>query len=151
MWIGAWMLMLPHSSDYVRQYGFALIFAQLHLQRMTSPAFRMNDEFYAAAHLWGDTSLVYWGVLVIIWAVCLPPLIIAYRSIENKRRAGWFLFYLVLFPYLIWGPVFGGLEYLLVSKGVLNGTIIGIANLFILNEIVTIIGYIYTRKYFENS
>jgi hypothetical protein len=31
----------------------------------------------------------------------------------------------------------------------MDGTIIGIANLFILNEIVTIIGYLYTKKYFD--
>ena len=136
-------------SEDTKQVGFALIFAQLPLQRMTSPIFRMNDEFYAAVQLWGDSSLVYWGTIAIIWLICMPPLWIAFKSIENKYKILWFLFYLVLFPYLIWGPVFGGLEYLLVNKGVLDGTIIGIANLFILNEIVTIIGYIYTKKYFD--
>jgi hypothetical protein len=149
IWVGAWMLRKPQASQYTKQLGFALIFAQLPLQRMTSPIFRMNDEFYTSVQLWGDTSLVYWGVLVIIWLICLPPLWIAYRNIENRYKILWFLFYLVLFPYLIWGPVFGVLEFLLVSRGVLDGTIIGIANLFILNEIVTIIGYIYTKKYFD--
>ena len=149
MWLGAWMLQKRDASAYTKQLGFAMIFAQLPLQRMLNPFFRMNDEFYAAVNLWGDTLLVYWGVILVIWIICLPPLWIAFRSIENDRKIIWFFFYLCLFPYLIWAPVFGGLEYLLVYQGVMDGTIIGIANLFILNEIVTIIGYLYTKKYFD--
>lgn len=149
MWVGAWMLRRDQSTAYTKQLGFALIFAQLPLQRMINPFFRMNDEFYAAVNLWGDTFWIYWGVIIVIWGICIPPLHIAYQSIENRRKILCFLFFLTLFPYLIWGPVFGGLEFLLVHKGVLSGTIIGIANLFILNEIITIIGYFYTKKYFD--
>lgn len=151
MGAGAYILMKAGTNNYRMQFGFALIFAQLPLQRMINPIFSMNDEFYAAASLWGNTPFVYWSVIIVIWAICIPPLVIAYRKIENRYRIWWFLFYLVLFPYLIWGPVFGGLEYLLVSHGVMNGTVIGIANLFILNEIVTIVGYLFFKKYFDTE
>lgn len=149
MWIGTWMLLKPRTEEYTKQVGFALIFAQLPLQRMTSPIFRMNDELHAAVNIWGNTELVYWIVIIVIWLICLPPLWVAFKSIQNRYKVLWFLFYLTLFPYVIWGPVFGGLEYLLINREVLNGTIIGIANLFILNEIVTIIGYIYSKRYFD--
>ncbi len=149
MWIGAWMLRKKEATEYTKQIGFALIFAQLPLQRMIMPFFELNDEYYAAVKIWGRSDELMWIVAGIIWLICVPPLIEAYKAIENKRKWLWFIFYFTLFPYILWGPIFGGLEYLLVNKGVLSGTFIGIAYLFIINEIVTIIGYIYTKKYFD--
>ncbi len=151
MWIGAYLLSSKHASSYTRQLSFALIFAQLPMQRMISPFFKTNDEFYTSALLFGNNSLVYWVVIIAIWLCCVPPLIVAFRSIKNANRIGWFLFYLILFPYLLWGPIFGLLEYLLVTKHLMNGTVIGIANLFILNEVITIIGYVITRKYLDTE
>ncbi len=151
MWIGAYLLQRKTSTTYTKQLAFALIFAQLPFQRMLMCFFKMNDEYYASSQLFGQTNLVYGLVILCIWICCIPPLIVAYRSIQNKYKIGWFLFYLVLFPYLLWGPIFGLLEYLLVNKHVLNGTIIGIANLFILNEVITVIGYLLTKKYFNTE
>ena len=148
MWVGAYFLLYA-NSNYKKHFGFAMIFAQWPLQRMTSPFFRMNDEFVATINLFGDTPFNYWAVIIVIWLICLPPLVVAYRAIANKRRLLWFLWYLCLFPYLLVGPVFGGLEYLLVQKQVLAGTFIGIAHLFIVNEIITIIGYALTKRYIE--
>ncbi|WP_025664818.1 hypothetical protein [Aquimarina megaterium] len=146
MYLGAHFLR-NKSSDYKKHLGFAIIFAQLPLQRMISPFFKMNDEFYATAKLFGDSSFIYWSVIIIIWLICLPPLIKVYRSIENKHKLIWFLFYLVLFPYILWGPIFGILEFLMVEKKFLAQPIIGIGLLFIINEVITIIGYYLTKKY----
>ncbi len=148
MYVGAYFLE-KGPSNYRRHLGFALIFAQIPLQRMTSPFFYMNDEYYAASHMFGQTGLVYWGVIAIIWIICLPPLWKAYAAIANKYRLAWFLFYLVLFPYLLVGPFFGGLEYLMVNRGVLAQTYIGIGLLFIINEVVTIALYLKTKKLIE--
>jgi len=146
MYVGAYFLS-KNSSIFKRHLGFAMIFAQLPLQRMVSPFFKMNDEFYATSRLFGDTHLVYWVVIIIIWSICLPPLIKAYHSIVNKYKLIWFLFYLILFPYLLWGPIFGILEFLMVEKSFLSQPIIGIGLLFIINEIITIIAYFITKKY----
>ncbi len=147
MWVGAYLLNRKDASPYKQQFAFALIFAQMPLQRMIMCFFKMNDEYYASSKLFGKTEAVYWTVIIAVWICCVPPLIKAYKAIENKNRLWWFLFYLVLFPYLLWGPVFMLLEYLLVEKHVMDGNIIGIANLFILNEVITIAGYLYYRKY----
>ena len=145
MYVGAYFL--KHSaSNYRKHLGFALIFAQIPLQRMICPFFYMNDEYYATATLFGPTPLVYWMVIVVIWAICLPPLVRAYKSIENRQRLLWFLFYLVVFPYVLVGPFFLALEYLMVNKGFLAQTYIGIGLLFIINEIVTIVLYFMTKK-----
>ena len=148
MYVGAYFLE-QGPSNYRRHLGFALIFAQLPLQRMTSPFFHMNDEYHATSHLLGQTDLVYWGVIASIWIICLPPLWKAYRAIANKNRLAWFLFYLVLFPYLLVGPFFATLEYLMVTKGVLAQTYIGIGLLFIINEVVTIALYLMTKRLIE--
>lgn len=147
MWVGAYMLRKNNTSAYTKQFAFALIFAQMPLQRMVMCFFKMNDEYYASSQLFGHSAFVYWGVILSIWLCCMPPLITAYKTIANKYRITWFLFYAFLFPYLLWGPVFALLEYLLVNKQIMNGTIIGIANLFILNEVITVIGYLFTKKY----
>jgi hypothetical protein len=148
MYVGVWLLGRKDSA-YLRHLGFAMIFAQLPLQRMINPFLQMNDEFVATVGLFGDTPASYWGTIVVIWAICLPALARAYRAIENGGRWLWFLFYLVLFPYVLWGPVFGLLEYLMVGRGVLAQTFIGIGLLFILNEIVTIAAYFYTKRFID--
>lgn len=148
MYVGAYFLN-SKFSNFLKHLGFAMIFAQLPLQRMINPFFYMNDEYYASSHLYGHTPLVYWSVIIVIWVICLPPLIKAYRSIENMKRTLWFLFYLVLFPYLLWGPIFGILEYLMVEKMFLAQPIIGIGLLFIINEVITVGTYIFTKKYID--
>jgi hypothetical protein len=142
-------LLKTGNSEYKKHLGFAIIFAQLPFQTMTSPFFRMNDEFYATAKIFGNTTIVYWSVIIIIWQICLPPLIKAFQVIGNRNRTLWFLFYLILFPYLLWGPFFGGLEYLMVEKKVLAQSVVGIGLLFILNKIITIIAYFFTKKYID--
>ncbi len=144
MYVGMYFLK-SGNTNYQKHLGFALIFAQLPFQRMMGPIMKMNDEYYATVKLFGATDLNFWLVTLIIFAICIPPLIRAYQFIGNKYRIGWFLFYFTLFPYLLWGPFFGGLEYLMVSKGVLDQTVIGIGFLFLLNEIFTIILHLYTR------
>ena len=146
MYVGMYLLQKERSA-YHKHLGFALIFAQLPFQRMISPFFKMNDEFYASSLLFGNTTIVYWSVIISIWLICLPPIIKAFQVIGNKNKILWFLFYLTLFPYLLWGPFFGLFEYLMVEKKLLAQPIIGIGLLFIINEIVTIVGYYLTKKY----
>ncbi len=148
MWVGRFFLIKKtHVSALTSHWAFALIFAQLPLQRMICPFFKMNDEYFASANLFGDGPIVYWTVIILIWIVCTPPLITAYRSISNTDKWKWFVLYFTFLPLLIWAPIFGLLEYLLINKHFLDSRIIGIAWLFILNEIVTILGYYATKKY----
>jgi hypothetical protein len=151
MWIGAYLLKRKASTIGQRQLAFALIMGMMPAQRMVMPFFKMNDEYHASALFFGKTTEVYWLVILVVWLFCVPPLITAYKSINNKHKIAWFLFYLLLFPYILWGPPFGLLEYLLVYKKVMDGTIIGIANLFILSEVITIAGYMITKKYFNTE
>jgi hypothetical protein len=126
-----------------------MIFAQLPLQRMTSPFFYMNDEYAATVNFFGPTALNYWLVILAIWLICVPPLWVAYRAIENQHGSLWFLFYLLLFPYVLVGACFFTLEDLMVTRGVLDRTFIGIGWLFVINEVVTIAFYVWARKFID--
>jgi hypothetical protein len=75
MWVGWWLLRRKGSTPLRRQLGFAMVFAQLPLQRMTGPFLHQNDEFYAASHAFGRGAAAMWATAIVIWAVCLPPLI----------------------------------------------------------------------------
>lgn len=146
MYIGAYFV--SNGKNSMKQHlGFAMIFAQLPMQRMTGPLLRQNDEWWAVIHLWGRSEFNWWMTLMIIWVICLPPLIVAFRAISNRFRILWFLFYFLLFPYLLFGPFFFLLEYLMLKKEVLSSTILGVGWLFIVNELITIALYFKTKKF----
>ena len=151
MWVGWWMLARQASTTLTRQLGFAMIFAQLPLQRITGPLFGHNDEYYAAWHLFGVSETTRWVTFAVIVACCLPPLVGAWRAIGNARRVWWYLLFLTLLPYIVWGPPFMLLEYLLTKRKVLADTVIGVPYLFILNEVVTIIAYFWTKRWLADG
>jgi hypothetical protein len=148
MYVGMFMLR-ANKSVFQSHLGFALIFAQMPVQRMLGPIMGFNDELYATSRLFGSSTLNTWIVIIIVWAICVPPLIQAYKAIRNRRRLLWFLLFALLLPYLLFGPSFMLLEYLMLEKGVFDQTIIGIGLLFILNELVTIVLYLKTKKYLD--
>jgi hypothetical protein len=148
MWYG-WWLLRKAPTNWQRHLGFAVIFAQLPAQRLTGPLLGQNDEYFAARHMFGNSITTMWITFALIACCTVPPLIGAWRSIANTRRAAWFLLYFLLLPYLVWGPAFVTLEYLLVDRHVLDGRTVGIANLFVLNELVTIVAYVACRRWID--
>lgn len=148
MWLGGYWLMRG-KTPLTRQLGFATIFAQLPLQRMTGPIFQWNDEWFATRHLLEPSEPLRWGLTALLFIIVLPPLVRAYFAIENKWRILWFAFYFCLFPLILFAPALIGLEYLMVERGVLDQPYFGIGLLFIINEVITIIGFALTQRYLD--
>lgn len=148
MYVGMFMLR-ANQSVLQSQLGFALVFAQMPVQRMLGPIMGFNDELYATGQLFGYSTLNTWIVIILIWAICMPPLIQAFKAIQNNYKVLWFLLYALLLPYILFGPMFFLLEYMMLEKGVLDQTVIGIGLLFIINEVVTILLYLKTKKYLD--
>ncbi|GAB5523144.1 MAG: hypothetical protein Roseis2KO_10160 [Roseivirga sp.] len=148
MYVGMYLLR-SNKSQFHSHLGFAMIFAQMPVQRMLGPIMGFNDELYATGRLFGYTTINTWIVIILVWVICMPPLIQAYKAIQNKQKLLWFLLYALLLPYILFGPVFFVLEYLMLQKGVLDQAVIGIGLLFIINEIVTILLYLKTKKYLD--
>ena len=92
MWTG--MFMLAKSKNH-RLLGFALIFANTPLSRIAGPGhIPSGDERNIAAELGISPSLFLIPVLLAV----MPPLIIAYKSIGNRHRLLWFLFFFLAAP-----------------------------------------------------
>jgi hypothetical protein len=148
MYVGAYFI-IRGTTNFKKHLGFALIFAQLPMQRMTGPLLQQNDEWWTVWHVWGSSDFNWWITLIVIWLLCIPPMVVAYRAIKNKRKLLWFLLYFLLLPYILLAPLFLTLEYLMLEKNILSQTVIGIGLLFLINEIVTIIAYWFIKKYID--
>jgi hypothetical protein len=134
MWLG--LALLGGASRFAKHLGLALIFAQTSWQRMLMPFFGKNDEYFASAQLFGANDVTYWAVVAIVWAICLPPLIGAYRAIANKRRALWFVLFFLFIPFVPYALAYWLLEQALV-RGVLDEAVIGVPMLAIVNFAAT--------------
>jgi hypothetical protein len=146
MWIG-WFQM-KKSDSRSQQTGFALIFANFPINRMFFCLIDSNDEQWVARHLFGNSSVAFWITIMIIWSICLPPLIAAYRIIENKRKVLLFAAFFFL-PFVFVIVVAGFLEiYVLGEKKILSNTILGIPYLILLVEAICFVGYARFKKYF---
>ena len=114
MWVGMWLLLKPNLNR--KWLGIALLFASKPFARLFTALVGGGDEFGAFRRIFGDSmSHGYVQVLtvLIILAVILPPLIVAYWNISNKYKVLWFVgFFLLpmLFDYVL---VMGFFNYLL--------------------------------------
>jgi hypothetical protein len=140
MWWG--MFMLRTRDERRRRLGFALIFANFPINRMGFVLFGWNDEQWVARHLFGSSQLAFWVTILLVWAACVPPLVAAYRVIENRWRPIWFAGFFVLpFAYVL---VFAGAfleNYLLLGRHFLTTRVIGVPYLIIVVEILSMAVY----------
>jgi hypothetical protein len=140
MWVG--MAMIMSTDQRRRQLGLALIFANFPVNRMTFVLFGINDEQWAAHHLFGTSAAAFWITVTLVWAACLPPLITAWNTLVNKPRHLWFAG-LFLFPFFF-VLLFGGLvleQYLLLEQRVLASEIIGVPWLIVITEALCLVLY----------
>ncbi len=145
MWIGLYQLSKPDNKN--KQLGFALIFANFPINRIMFALMGWNDEQWTASILFHN-SISFWITNLLIWICTIPPLVVAYKSIQNKRKFFVFLGFFIL-PF-IFVFLFAGLfleEWLLLKQKFLNGTVIGIPYLIILVELLCLYGYLSQRKY----
>ena len=140
MWWG--LFLLRSDDERGRNFGFALIFANFPINRLLFILIHSNDEQWVAYRLYGHSNVAWWVAIAVVWLACVPPLVVAYRAIGNRRRWLWFTGFFVLpFLYVI---LFAGLfleNYLLLGQRFLANTILGIPLLIILIEILSLLVY----------
>lgn len=92
--------------------------------------------------------MAYWATIVVVWAACLPPLVVAWRSIANPRRLLVFAAFFVL-PFACVLAFAGAFleNYLLLDKHVLAGTVWGIPILILVVEAVSLAVYLALRPH----
>ena len=136
MWIG--YAMLRRSNSASKRMGFALIFANFPVNRMFFVLLGANDEQYANRLMFGRSHVVFWLTVVAVLAVSLPPVIEAFRQLQNRPKLAWCAgFFLLPFAFVI---VFAGLfleNYLLDQHHILASQIIGIPYLILAVEAIS--------------
>jgi hypothetical protein len=129
MWLGALRLRSTSAANFpVNRLLFVLLGA--------------NDEQYVTRTLFGEGSAGYWLTVLAVWAFDVPPLVIAWRAIQNRRRALWFAGFFVLpFIFVILFAGFFLENWLLLKQRFLATRVIGVPLLIMVVEIVSVVLY----------
>jgi hypothetical protein len=101
LWLGAVLLRNPRSA----LRGFVAVISAMPLVRVASVASGGDDWNYSARIVTGDRHIVLLTWIVVL--IVLPPLVLAYRGLDNRHR--WLVFALALilsvFPAAILQPL----------------------------------------------
>ena len=140
MWWGAKMLLSGKLES--RGLGFALVFANFPVNRMLFALLGFNDEQWIAQQMYGDSRMAFWVTSVLVWVACVPPLVVAYRAMDRRRRPLWFAaFFLLPFVFVLLFAGFFLEEFLLLKHHVLATPLLGIPLLVLLVEVVSLLIY----------
>ncbi len=131
LWIGK--SKLQRVSADLKLFGFTLIFANVPINRMLVALLGHNDEQWAARQIFGQSRIAYAMVVLMIFAVCLPPLLQAWRALAgNEYRGQWFWgFYILPFGIKALIGTFSE-NYLLGKRQFMAETTVGVPHIVIL-------------------
>ena len=123
LWLGRYWLIHGKSPEY-RSLGLIFILSNMQFGRMYMAATGSGDEAWGLRYLLvnHDHSNVFTiriATFLIVSAICLPPLITAYKSISNRRKIlvyGCFLILPLVLDTIIILMLLNGL----LEKGLLN-------------------------------
>jgi hypothetical protein len=149
MWTGAWLLVKAKNINY-KAIGFSLVFAPLPFARIFTAVMGGGDEKVVLRALIGDglnigTTKILAAILVT--AVCLPPLYIAWRNIRNRFPIFYMIGFLVL-PLLILSVYVltflnGLLEMGFLSSAPISGTPL----LVVIHSLLMAVLFIFCRRW----
>ncbi|GAC1469780.1 MAG: hypothetical protein PVSMB1_18140 [Gemmatimonadaceae bacterium] len=136
------------SADVgIKLFGVTMVFATIPLFRIVFSVLRVNDEPWMIRHLFGDSQIAFWLRNIAIWLLTFPPLILAWRSNQNRHRVLLFMFYLLALPVVVFFFVGIVLENMIVKKHILSDTLWGMPYLVLLAEAVAYLGYHLTKRH----
>lgn len=145
MWFGLIRMRRPDAGS--KLFGLTLVFATIPLFRIVFSAMGANDEPWMVRTLFGDSRLAFWLMNVAIWLLTIPPLVVAWRTIENRHRVLLFLFYLLALPACVFIVVGLVLENMIVKHHILSDTLWGMPYLVLVAEALAYLGYHRTKRH----
>lgn len=145
IWIGFFHMRRADAGS--KLFGMTLVFATIPIMRIVFSVLHANDEPWIVRHLFGDSPLAFWLMNVAIWLLTLPPLILAWRTIQNRHRAFLFLFYLLALPVFVFFVVGIVLENMIVKQHILSDTLWGMPYLVLLAEALAYLGYQLSKQH----
>lgn len=145
MWIG--FIHMRRADAGSKLFGLTLVFATIPVMRIVFSLLGANDEPWMIRHLFGDSVVAFWLMNAMIWVLTLPPLIVAWKTIQNERRLLLFLFYLLALPVFVFFVVGIVLENMIVKQHILADTLWGMPYLVLLAEGLAYLGYQLTKQH----
>jgi hypothetical protein len=114
LWVGYWLVRAPSAGRV--SIGLSLVVSTMPISRVITPVFGGGDEVYALNTRLHDHTLSSIIGLAIVLLAVLPPSIMAFNVIGNRRRGLWFVG-LLLVPFVLTGAVvFGVLRACSISS-----------------------------------
>ncbi|HEY5800384.1 MAG TPA: hypothetical protein VIT92_09185 [Burkholderiaceae bacterium] len=87
-WLGAWLMTRPHTAGSRRRIiGFSLTLAALPFARIFTSAMGGGDEKTVLMLMGLDPLLARWSAFAVVLVMCGVPIIVAARTLNNRRRA----------------------------------------------------------------
>jgi hypothetical protein len=139
MWIG--FHQMRQADPGKRLFGLALVFSTIPIMRIVFSLLGANDEPWLIRLHFGDSSLAFWLMNAAIWALTLPPLVLAWQTIGNRLRPAVYLLFFLGVPVLVFVLVGIVLEDLIIRHKVLADTVWGMPYMVLLAEVLACIGY----------
>ncbi len=149
MWVGVRKTLKASRGE--KLFGVSLIFASVPLLRIVPNLYGANDESWIIGQLFGSSASAHWVMNITIWAITIPALVMAWRTIGNRRPFLVYALLLVVVPGIV-AILFGGvLEPLILGGRVFRGTFIGIPYLVWIAEVLATVGYWRLKGYLRDS
>jgi hypothetical protein len=145
IWIGFFCMRRADAGS--KLFGLTLVFATIPIMRIVFSALHANDEPWVIHHLFGNSHVAFWLMNVAIWLLTVPPMILAWKTIQNRHRFVLFLFYLLALPVFVFFFVGIVLENMIVKQHILSNTLWGMPYLVLLTEALAYVGYHFTRQH----
>jgi hypothetical protein len=140
IWAGAGLLIKAASAKY-KALGFSLIFAPLPFARIFTAAMGGGDERVVLSNFLRDSldaGTIKILAAILVTGVCLPPVLIAWRSIKNQFRLLYVAGFLVL-PLIVLGIyVFKLLNGLLFAGFLSESAVLGTPLLIIVHLLLMV-------------
>jgi len=146
LWIGVSFLKASNTNQQ-KALGFALIFANNPFARIFTAAMGSGDEVSGLRTLLHNHTMAWVAGLLIVLLLTAFPLYKAFTIISNKKRLGYFLFFLLVPMLLDLVIVFGLMNTLLKNNILSNYWILGSPLLITLFTALVTIVFIATRKH----
>jgi hypothetical protein len=138
MWIAVRLMRAANAG--ARLFGVSLVLSTIPALRLLTLA-TFGDEGVITEHFFGESRTALNVMRVICVALILPPLVIAWRTIQNRWRPLVFSVLALGVPVSVFYLVGIVLEDLILKKHVLADTIWGIPYMVLLAEALATFGY----------
>ena len=121
--------------------GVSLVLATVPILRIVFSFLGATDEPWVVAQLFGHSRLSSWLMHLCIWCLTLPPLVLAWRTIQHRLTPLVLLLGFLGVPMVVF-ILFGiTLEPLITKHHVLADTVWGMPYLVLLTEAAATLGY----------